>query len=345
VSVVGPQGPLAAQKVTLVSVTRDQKLSQRDQTADSQGRVRFEKIPPSPDTGYLIAIKYQGSAYNSAPFKMPDKPGMKVELRVFPPTRDGSQVVLGPQSHIGMELGDGQLEVIENIVLENRGEATWEPGPGGLVFALPDGATGARPAEEAPQLKIVEHRGAVWTGPVAPGRTQLRFGFVLPFKAADLAFQQTMPLAMDGVRVIVERSDRLEIDGPIVKAREEKTLSGRRFWLVGSDDKLPAPAQVAFSLHNLPVPDHQGAYAALACSLGIALWGLMMGRAPGRPGVDADRKRKLAERREKLLGELVVLEEQRKGGRLDEARWKPRREELVASLERVYRELDADELA
>jgi len=43
------------------------------------------------------------------------------------------------------------------------------------------------------------------------------------------------------------------------------------------------------------------------------------------------------------LGELVALETSRRAGRTDVERWKTRREDLVGTLERVYRDLDAEQ--
>ena len=54
--------------------------------------------------------------------------------------------------------------------------------------------------------------------------------------------------------------------------------------------------------------------------------------------IDAERK-KLVARREKLFGELVKIERERRGGRGDE-RSASRREELMAQLEHIYGALD-----
>ena len=190
-------------------------------------------------------------------------------------------------------------------------------------------------------MKILEGRGVAWMAAVPPGRTQIRFAFGLKLQR-EMTFSQKMPIAMQGVHVITDRTDELTVDGPVIQKTEERDDKGRRLWLAGMDDNLPAGGAVELTLHNLPLPDKRGAWAALAFSLAIGMWGFVMARVPERSG--GDKKRKLEERREKLLGELVTLEEQRAAGRIDEAKWKPRREELVSSLERVYRELDAEEM-
>ena len=340
----GPDGkPISGQKVTLVSVAKDQKVAQRDGQTDAKGIARFDKIPAGNDVGYLVVFKNEGVPYNSAPFKMPDKPGLAVELKAFPPTKDSSQVVLGPATHIVMLVEDERLDVMENLVIENRGEAIWDPGPSGLFFELPPGVLSIQHAgeEPPPQFKIVETKGVAWMGPIPPGRMQIRFAFGLKL-AREMTFVQKMPLAMEGVKIITDRIDDLTVDGPVVQGKKDIDDKGRKLLLVGQDDKLAAGGTVELTLHGLPLPDKRGAWAALAISLCIGLWGFVMAREPVRQA--SDKKRKLDERREKLLGELVTLEEQRAAGRIDEGKWKPRREELVGSLERVYRELDAEEL-
>ena len=56
---------------------------------------------------------------------------------------------------------------------------------------------------------------------------------------------------------------------------------------------------------------------------------------------DQARRRQLETRREKLLGELVRLEQQRQAGHPEAAGHATRRQALGAQRERVYGELDA----
>ncbi len=66
--------------------------------------------------------------------------------------------------------------------------------------------------------------------------------------------------------------------------------------------------------------------------------------ATSRPDDDAanraaERKRLIA-RREKFFQDLVRLEHDQRGGRVDDRRYAARREELVAGLEHIYGALD-----
>jgi hypothetical protein len=79
-------------------------------------------------------------------------------------------------------------------------------------------------------------------------------------------------------------------------------------------------------------------------SLGLAalillagFWAALSARASSG---DAARRASLAERRDRLMADLVRAEEQRRAGILDERRYAARYADLVAQLERVYGELD-----
>ena len=52
--------------------------------------------------------------------------------------------------------------------------------------------------------------------------------------------------------------------------------------------------------------------------------------------------KQLTGKREKIFNELVRLEQQRRAGSVDAARYAERRPALIAQLERVYRDLDAE---
>jgi hypothetical protein len=80
------------------------------------------------------------------------------------------------------------------------------------------------------------------------------------------------------------------------------------------------------------------ALALAALIIGAGFWA-----ATRRPpqGASAGRATHLAAKREKLFGDLVRLEQQKRAGSADAARHAERRTALIAQLERVYRDLDA----
>jgi hypothetical protein len=69
--------------------------------------------------------------------------------------------------------------------------------------------------------------------------------------------------------------------------------------------------------------------------LAVGFWAAMGGSSRGKGPSD-----QLLRRREKLMGELVALEEQYRQGGVDERRYGSRRQSLMSQLERVLGELD-----
>ena len=67
------------------------------------------------------------------------------------------------------------------------------------------------------------------------------------------------------------------------------------------------------------------------------------GRAPARHAGE-DRRKRLDAKRDRLFAELTSIEEQHRDNTIDPERYATRRRELLASLERVYAQLD-DEAA
>jgi hypothetical protein len=91
------------------------------------------------------------------------------------------------------------------------------------------------------------------------------------------------------------------------------------------------------------VPHHSQAprRIALALAAAVVLAGVWFATRPsGDASAQAAERKRLLARREKLLNELARLEQDRRNGRVDDRRYTPRREELVASLELVYSALD-----
>jgi hypothetical protein len=52
--------------------------------------------------------------------------------------------------------------------------------------------------------------------------------------------------------------------------------------------------------------------------------------------------KQLTGKREKIFNELIRLEQQRRAGSVDAAKYAERRPALVAQLERIYRDLDSE---
>ena len=118
-------------------------------------------------------------------------------------------------------------------------------------------------------------------------------------------------------------------------------FEGERY-ILAQGPTLPAGAALAVTVSGLP---HHSAWPrriALALAvlmLGAGFWAA--GRRP-TPAANAARVKQLSGKREKIYAELVRLEQQRRAGGIDAAKYAERRPALMAQLERVYRDLDTE---
>ena len=122
---------------------------------------------------------------------------------------------------------------------------------------------------------------------------------------------------------------------------QERAFEGERY-ILAQGPAMPAGAPLAITVSGLP--HHSPWPRRIALTLAIVMlaagfWAA--GRRPS-PTANAARTKQLNAKREKIFSELVRLEQQRRAGSIDAAKYAERRPALVAQLERVYRDLDAE---
>jgi hypothetical protein len=143
---------------------------------------------------------------------------------------------------------------------------------------------------------------------------------------------------MDRLAVLVKKVGDTKLESPVVERQQDFQNEGGVVIgaMVGA-----IPAGKPIELHLVDLPHHSPVprYTSLGLAAGVVIVGILIGtRKQPLVAGDAERKRLVA-RREKLFGDLVKLERERRSGRQD-ARYDSRREELVAQLEHVYGALD-----
>jgi hypothetical protein len=111
-------------------------------------------------------------------------------------------------------------------------------------------------------------------------------------------------------------------------------------FILGNGGALPANQDFALTLSGLPSRSHWGRNVSLGLAVLILVAGAWAAMSARNSSGDVSRRAALLDRRDRLMADLVRLEEQRSAGTIDERRHGARHEELVAQLERVYGELD-----
>jgi hypothetical protein len=312
---------------------------------DENGRAEFSGVAAGTTVKAVAVV--DGERLESQEFPWPGDTGVRLMLVATPKGGEGpppvfqpvaGNVVFGDQTRVIIEPGDGSLQVYYILDIQNSARAPVNP-PSALALDMPTGAQNTTVLEGAPQAIARGDRLTV-TGPFSPGQTQVQVAYSMPFDTGDVAIQQVVPLAVPGLAVLIKKIGEMTVTSPQLPRVEERELDGERY-ILAQGPALPAGGILTLNFaglpHKSPVP-RRLALALAALIFGVAFWAA---RKPRTPGADAGRAKQLAAKREKIFSDLVRLEQQRRAGSVDASRYGDRRTALIAQLERIYRELDA----
>jgi hypothetical protein len=247
-------------------------------------------------------------------------------------------VVFAGESRIQIEFYDDTLEVFYLFDLANPSSAPVTP-TRELVFELPAGAQAAATLEGSSPQATVRGRTVTVTGPIAPGITPVRLAFGLAPAGPDRVIVQTLPASWAQVQVIMTRAGAARMSSPQFTSANEMAGQGQSF-IMGTGGALAAGQELSLTLTGLPGRSRMGRNLSLALAALILLAGAWVAASARTGSGDASRRAALVDRRDRLMADLVRLEEQRRAGTVDGRRHAARHEELVGQLERVYGELD-----
>ncbi len=302
-----------------------------------------------------------GEQLVSDPFAVPAQGGLRVILvaglkeaaarrekedaaaAAAPPVR--GSVVFGPNSRVLMEFRDDTLQVFYVLDILNNARSRVDLG-GPLIIDLPSGAAGANVLEGSSPNATVSGDRVTITGPFAPGNTSVQVAFQLPYDRANLAVQQTWPAALEQLTVAIEKVGAVSMSSPQFSTVGEINSETGTPFLLASGPALAAGATLNVQLTDLPVHPTTPRYVTLG--LAVAIIGIGAWFAFGyRYAQTGETRRRLIQRREKLLSELATLRQRAGDGsasRDTTGRHSPsddaRRQRLVAELEQIYGQLD-----
>jgi hypothetical protein len=295
-----------------------------------------------------------GERLESQEFPAPGTPGIRLmlvatdkekaareEAAARAPAATG-EVVIGQESRIVMEPGDESLRVFYMLDIRNNAATPVNPSTP-FMFDVPTRAVNASVMEgSSPQAAVNENRVRV-QGPFAPGGTFVQVGFVLPTPGGVAEIRQVFPATLEHLAVIVQKEGEARLSSPQIARQQEMPANGRMFIAAVGNGSFPAGQPIELTVSGLPHHSAVPRWIALAAAIAIVLIGIAFGRrAPAAESSPSERKRLMA-RKERLLQDLVRLETEQRAGKIDQARYGARREEIVQALEEVYDALEADD--
>jgi len=313
---------------------------------DENGRAEFSGIAAG--TTVKAVANVDGERLESQEFPWPANDGIRLMLVATPkggdvrppaiPPQPGN-VVFGDQTRVIIDQADAVLQVYYVLDIRNSARAPVNP-PSALVVNMPSGAAAATVLSGAPQAVALGDHVSI-TGPFASGQTEVQIAFQMPISAADVTFEQMFPLAVPGLAVLMKKTGDISLSSPQLPTVQERVFERERY-ILAQGPTLPAGAALAVTVSGLPHHSAWPRQIALALAilmLGAGSWAA--GRRP-TPAANAARVKQLSGKREKIYAELVRLEQQRRTGGIDAAKYAERRPALMAQLERVYRDLDTE---
>ena len=167
----------------------------------------------------------------------------------------------------------------------------------------------------------------------------LRVAYELPSDTGALGITQSFPATLDRLMVLVRKQGDAKLTSPQLERQQEFPSDGETI-IGGMGGPVATGRPISLSLSDLPHHSSVPRWSTLSIASVIVLAGIWAAtRKDNGTSHEAERKRLVA-RREKLFGDLLKIERDRRNGRGDPEKLAARRDELVSSLEHIYGLLD-----
>jgi mono/diheme cytochrome c family protein len=327
---------------------------------DSSGAYAFEVSNASPDWVYMASVNYGDMSFSSSPDRVQaGDPQLEMPITVFDATNDPAAIQFN-QVHAIVDFSDDKISVSEIYVLSNLGQTvfvgeTGEPEEGTLKLGLPSGAENVNfqrsfssfenflPATEV----IPTDDGYADTVPVRPGDgiMNLLVSYELPFEEGMTVGHPVFYQTNSATIVMPEVGVEVAGDGWTSQGTQQMGDMGS----ISSYSRpgLQAGEAVTFTLEGRPTAAVTSVGASRTSennTLGILLGGTLLVLVAGGAAYTVHSWRSGAEEAEelqadqvdKLLYELVALDESYEAGKLEEAAYQERRGQLLQHLAAVW---------
>jgi hypothetical protein len=323
----------------------------RSGKTNEQGRAEFSGLRPGSRVRATTAV--DGATLESQEFPVPSSGGIRVVLVAVDPEIEQraaedrklaagpaqrGMVVLGEQTRFVIEMGDAALSVFNILQIVNTARTPVEP-PQPVVFDVPADAGAPEILDGSSRQASVANRQVIVAGPFAPGVTLVQFAYSMPYSGANLTLEQRMPVALNQVAVMAQKVGDMHVASPQIASHREMAAEGQTY-IVAEGPAIGSGGVLTLNFTQLP---HAATWPR---NLALALAGLILAAgigysARGRPAATDTGRTKLETKRERLFEELTSLERQHRDRTIDPERYRIRRRDLMASLERVYADLDS----
>jgi hypothetical protein len=313
---------------------------------DENGRADFSGVAAGTSVKAVAVV--EGERLESQEFPWPSEGGIRLMLVATDKTAgapapvfqaQSGNVVLGDQTRVIIDLADEALQVYYLLDIQNSARAPVNP-PKTLLLDMPTGAQGTT-IMGGPPTAIARGERVTVMGPFPPGQTSVQLAYAFPYTNGDVSFTQTLPIPVGSVAVLMKKVGDMTLSSPQLPSVQERDFE-REKYVLAQGPPIAAGGNLTITVsglpHHNPAP-RRIALATVSAIFALAAWAAV--RTPRQPS-DSGRLKQLTNKRERIFAELMKLEQQRRAGTVDPARYGERRPALILQLERVYRDLDAE---
>jgi hypothetical protein len=318
---------------------------------DAEGRAQFDNLVPG--TAVKFATVVDGERLESQEFPVQPQGGVRLLLvatdaeaakeaaaEANAPAVAGSVVIAG-ESRIVVEPNDETVSVFYILDIVNNATSPVNPDRP-FAFTLPAAAVNTTVMQGSTPLASAKGREVSVAGPFPPGMTLLQVAAEYPTGNGTVAIAQAFPATVQQPVVIAKKTGNMRLASPQFERSEESVVEGTPV-IFGLGRTLDAGQTMTVTISGLPYRSSVPRNSALLIAGVIVVIGVWAAsKASGAAADQTSERQRLIARRERLFQDLVRLEHDRRKGRVPDARYGARREELIQALEHVYGALDED---
>jgi hypothetical protein len=246
-------------------------------TTDAQGVFRFEAAPAGSGWIGVAVVEYGGVEYESGLLDLSVGTDFSADIPVYETTTDESSLAV-ERSHLIIEMGSGQLEVTEMIILSNVGDRTYigseEVIPDKLATArvpLPAGAVDVTfSSSEAASAMVRTGQGFVDTRPIVPGQHEYVLSYALPCEGSTYNLVKPVVYPTTAMDLLVA-APGAEVDAPALEELGTREASGASYvHLSGQSLAAGSDIVIRFSGLGQPVQKQTAGVNAAQAPAGVA---------------------------------------------------------------------------
>ncbi|WP_434043903.1 MULTISPECIES: carboxypeptidase-like regulatory domain-containing protein [Sorangium] len=328
------------------SVTKGDSRERVTRETDDAGVVRLENLTIGAGTSYGISVAREGATFSLPHFGLGAEAGKRAVLHVYEATPDVSNLLVGTQGIIYLQLRQDSISVEQLFQVYNLGRVAWLPNE---TFALPPDYKAFSKTDTMDDMRLEEAKGTgvALRGTVSPGRHEGQFRWQVPFNREERqTIRIELPPRMAQLRIMAEASKSMTLNvAGFPAAQRTQNRDGKKILITEKQSSRVEGGlrTVEITLAGLPTPGW-GRWIALflagATVIGGAAVNLVRRRDDDR-GADDEERRELLEARDALLDEFVELERARKRGDVGPKTYERVRGALLDALARIVAMIEA----